>query len=97
MKIKCFVHFTPDPYAAPGSAPALEAYPFDMSEHGHVLLGQAELEYDLPADFNPLQTEINGLEKQLDVLAEKYHTAAAAIRNRISNLQCIEHSPAGEA
>ena len=93
--IKCFVHHQPDQYAAPGAAPVFVAYPFDMSEHGYVLLGIAELEYKVPDNFNPLQSEISGLEKQLDLLAEKYHQNAAAIRDRISNLQCIEHTPAG--
>lgn len=95
--IKCLVHFQPNPYAPAGSAPALSIYPFDMSEHGYVLIGSVDIEYDLPDDFNPLQAEIGGLNKQLDILAEKYHTSAAAIRERISNLQCIEHTPARQA
>lgn len=92
--IKCLVHYQPNQYAPAGSPPALFVFPFDMSEHGYVLLGTADFEYDLAEDFNPLQAEIGGLQKQLDILAEKYHTSAAAIRERISNLQCIEHAPA---
>lgn len=95
--IKCCVHHCPNQYAEPGAAPVFQAFPFDMTSQGYVLLGEAELVYEVPDDFNPLQSEINGLEKQLDLLAEQYHKNAATIRDRISNLQCIEHSPAGEA
>lgn len=96
-KIKCFVHYQPDQYAAPGAAPVFGVYPFDMSQHGYVLLGTTELEYELPANFNPLQSEIEGLEAQLGKLADEYHRNAAMIRDSISKLQCIENSPAGVA
>lgn len=94
--IKCFVHHQPDHYST-DAAPVFNAYPFDMTEQGYVLLGTADLEFEVPDNFNPLQSEISGLEKQLDMLAEKYHQNAAMIRDRISKLQCIENSPAGAA
>lgn len=95
--IKCFVHYEPNEYA-PADAPLVFAvYPFDMSEHNRVLLSVVDVEFEIPDGFNPKLAEIAGLEKQLDLLAEKYHTGAVALRERISKLLCIENSPSGDA
>lgn len=69
----------------------------DMSEYGYVMVGEAEFEYDVPDDFNPTAAKITTLEKKLDSMSAEYQRNCAAIRGQISDLQCIEHSPAGAA
>jgi hypothetical protein len=98
--IKCLVHQAIDKYAAADAPPKFLAFPGDMTGIGggcYLLIGPAEFEFEVPGDFNPIAAQVSALEKQADKLSEEYHRNAAVIRDRISNLQCIEHSPAGAA
>lgn len=47
------------------------------------------IEFEMPADFNPVLAEIDGLTKQRNTFME----SIAAINDRISNLQCLEFNP----
>lgn len=98
ITVKGFVHHQINRYAPAGAEPVLRIFAADMTKHldDHILLGTVDVEYELPENFNPVQSEISGLEAKLGVLADDYHRNVTAIRDRISNLQCIEHSPAGE-
>lgn len=90
VKIKCLVH------QMVGST-KLVPFESDMSKYGYILVGPAEFEFEMPADFNPVAAQITSLEKKLDAMSAEYQRNVAMIRNQISDLQCIEHSPAGAA
>lgn len=90
ITIKCLVH-----QSVHGES--FNVFMTDMSEYGFVVVGEAELEYDVPDDFNPTAAKIATLEKKLGVMSDEYQRNVAAIRGQISDLQCIEHTPVGEA
>lgn len=64
----------------------------DMSHHGYAVIGPAELQYELPSDYNPVAVEVASLNKQLDALTEQFQTNVARIKGRIAELQCIENA-----
>jgi hypothetical protein len=66
----------------------------DMSQYGYVVVGPVEVECEVPDDFNPTAAKISTLEKKLDAMSDEYQRNCASIRGQISDLQCIEHSPA---
>lgn len=72
-----------------------ELFACDMSQYGFIMIGPVEVEVDVPDDFNRTAAQITTLEKKLDTMSAEYQRNCAAIRGRISDLQCIEHSPAG--
>lgn len=65
------------------------AHSADMTNWGDVCLGKAEFEFTIPEDFNPVAAEVAMLEKKLGAMAAEYHTNAAKIKSRISDLQCL--------
>ena len=68
----------------------------DMAEHGYVLIGPHNIEFEIPADFNPVAAEVAALEKKLDTLNDEHQQKVAAIKSRIKDLQCIGYTPAEE-
>lgn len=86
-KIKMILH-------QEANGPAFRLYAIDMSQYGCTVVGPVEVEVDVPDDFNPTASKIASLEKHLDTMSVEYQRNCAAIRGQISDLQCIEHSPA---
>jgi len=95
--IKCLVHQIIDPYGAPDAPPKFSAQACNMTQFdGYVLVGPAEFEFEVPDAFNPILAQVGALEKKLDKMSVEYQRNCAAIRSQISNLQCIENSPAAD-
>ena len=65
----------------------------DMSKHGYAKIGAHEIEYEIPVDWNPVAAEVEALNNELENMSEVYHRNVKAIKARISDLTCIEHSP----
>jgi hypothetical protein len=68
-----------------------------MDKYGDLLVGPCEFEYEIPEDFNPAAAEVAMLEKKIDEVSDEYHKKIAALKGRINDLKCIEHSPAEQA
>ncbi|KAF3997505.1 hypothetical protein [Glaciimonas immobilis] len=90
IKIQCFIHHKRCKYTDTVTHAVFGND--DMTNCGYVLIGPHEFEYEIPADFNPVASEIAALEKNLDTMADEYHIGVAKIKDRIAELQCIEMS-----
>jgi hypothetical protein len=64
----------------------------DMSKHGYIPVGPHEIDYEVPADFNPVAAEVASLEKQIETISGEHMITVKRIRGRIAELQCIENS-----
>jgi hypothetical protein len=92
--IKGFVHFEKEPWM---DQPKFSIYSCDMSSCGYVLVGEQEFEVDgLPDASALLRMQIGQLEERKRTLRLKLAEELAAIDARISDLTCLEHSPAPE-
>lgn len=65
----------------------------DMSEHGYLMIGPHEFDYEIPETFNPVAAEVESLNKKLAAVNKDHSNAVKAIKDRIANLLCIEYSP----
>lgn len=87
--IKGFVHvitgYEGEPY--------YNFYQTDMSGHDGfgLCVGKAELEYEPPADFNPVATEVAALEKRKAEALRAYTETVKQLNDRISKLQAITY------
>jgi hypothetical protein len=52
----------------------------------------AELEVEIPDEFNPTAMQLSALQKQKEDVREKFHAMVARIDKQISELQAIEHT-----
>jgi hypothetical protein len=73
--------------------PAYDLYQTDMSMHDGfgLCIEKAEFEYEPPADFNPIATEVEALEKHKAEALRAYTATVAQINERISKLQAITY------
>jgi len=65
----------------------------DMSEYGHVCIGEQEIIIDVPDDFNPVVAEIAMLRATQQKIQADAQVKANAIEDQISKLSCIEYKP----
>ena len=89
VQIKGFVHVQMD-YKG---RPSYNIFTVDMSGHDGfgLCMGEATFEYEPPADFNPVATEVAALEKRKAAALQAYQATVAEINERISNLQAITY------
>jgi len=66
----------------------------DMTKYGDVLVGTVDIDFTIPAEFSATAAEVSLLEARVEQLSEEYHRNVAALKSRISDLQCL---PAPEA
>ena len=87
--IKGFVHVPMD-Y---NGQPDYSLYHTDMSGHEGfgLCVGAAAFEYEPPADFNPVATEVAALEKRKTEALRAYSATVEKINERISKLQAITY------
>ena len=62
----------------------------DMTEHGYVLLDVQEVELYEPS-ANPIEAEIEMLNKQIEVVEQDSHNKITAIKQRKASLLAIEN------
>jgi hypothetical protein len=55
-----------------------------------VVIGEQSIDFEIPADFNPVAAQVESLKKHMDKLADDYHQERAAIQSRINDLLCLE-------
>ena len=67
----------------------------DMSAHDGFgyLVGVATFDYEVPADFNPVATELAGLNKQLEEVNREFAAKVRRINEQIAKLEAIEYTP----
>lgn len=75
---------------------AFKVYPFDMSGADRVLIGQQQVEIEVPDNFNPVPGQIAALEKLKADVRAKAARELMTLDERISKLQAIEYEPATE-
>ncbi len=69
----------------------------DMSDAGHVLLGEEEFEFEFETpDTDPIEAEISMLSKEADRLETESYAKVQNIKDRIKQLQCLEYKPEPE-
>lgn len=93
VQIKGFVHYRKFDYRE-GEEYSLHGC--DMSGHPGfgLCVGEATFDYVVPAEFNPIKTELDAIEKLMANEEERHQRAMKAWRDRIANLLCIEYEPA---
>ncbi len=66
-------------------------YSHDMSDCGRVLLGTHDFEVEYPAPTkDPIEAEIEGLEKEHDRINKEAMAKMELLTQRIKDLRCIE-------
>jgi hypothetical protein len=70
---------------------------YDMTQYGTgwVKVGEVEVEYESPDDFNPVAAQIEALQKQKHELVRQFTQKIEEIKEQISKLEALEYS--GEA
>jgi hypothetical protein len=63
----------------------------DMTDCGRVCLGKISLTFDIPQDVDPIQGQINCLEKQIEKAGEEHMRKIVPLQRRIKELQAITH------
>lgn len=81
-------------FISKGTSGDYQFFMSDMSEYGYMLVCPHVLEFTLPETFNPVAAEVSMLNKKLDNLQAEHDRAASVIKDRISNLLCLEYTPA---
>jgi hypothetical protein len=89
IKIKGFIQ----------KSPHREGFHFcasDMSQYGYITVGEVdtEIDYDIPADWNPVAAEVAALNKHLQEISDEHHAKVRQIKGRIAELLCIENGAA---
>lgn len=64
---------------------------------GLIVVGEHEIEFAIPAGFNPVAAEVQALQAQVESEGRKFAHRVAELNDRIAKLQCIEMAPAGAA
>lgn len=91
VEIKGFVHVRMDYQGRPD----YQFFHADMSGHDGfgLCVGETSFEYEPPADFNPVATEVAALEKRKAAALRAYQHTVNEINERLSKLQAITFEP----
>ena len=66
----------------------------DMSQYGYILLGTHDFEVEYPTPTkDPVEAEIEGLQKQVAIISNKAMADTEILTRRINELKCIEYKP----
>lgn len=87
VTIKGFVHTYPSTSCLAGE---FVVFGSDMTQYGNqILVGECEFEYEVPASFNPVAVEIDGLEKKLTEISDQFMRQSRELKSRIADLKCL--------
>lgn len=67
-------------------------YPSEITGTTYLLVGRAEFEFEIPADFNQTAAEISNLERTIEQMRDDCHKSIGQLQRRIADLQCIENT-----
>lgn len=56
-----------------------------------IFVGQTEIDYEIPADFNPVAAQVAALHRRLEAVSDEHMKVVQRIKNTLSELQCIEN------
>lgn len=89
---KLYVCATPQLFPEPGYEVSLLTFDPTAGNNpvGHILLGATEVTVDVP-DRNPVQAEIEAIQKARDNILASAQLQATQLNERIQRLLCIEH------
>lgn len=89
---KVYVCATPHLYPEPGYSVSLLTFDPTAGQNqlGYILLGETEVTVDVP-ECNPVQAEIEAIEKTRDHILANAQIQAVQLNERIQRLLCIEH------
>lgn len=89
---KLFICAEPVRFPAAGYAIRLISYDPSAGSNslGYILLGATEVTVDIP-ECNPVQAEIEAIEKARDQILADAQLQATQLNERIQRLLCIEH------
>lgn len=85
-----FLHYDADGYPEP----KFVLFSVDMSHIGYVLVNEQTVEVELPEGFDPRATQVDMLRSQIKKVEAEAAKTVTDLQARISNLLCIEQSPA---
>jgi hypothetical protein len=94
MKVKLTGHvvYVKYPWDAEGKY-VLMAAPFGGHDPSYTNVGvSAEVEVDIPKEFNPSVMQLKALLKQKQELIKKFDESVARVNEQISKLQAIEYT-----
>ena len=66
----------------------------DMSKHGYVHVGEVDVTFDVPDNFDPREPQIAMLEQKKEQLTNEFHAEVTRIETEISKLKAIEYTGA---
>jgi len=88
QKIKSFVHYSTNPW----EKGRLTIYPCDICSvtNGQILVGEIDVEFDIPDDFDPRPSQIAALQAKQKEAAAAFYAMTTELDRQISKLQALE-------
>ena len=71
-----------------------EHFRTDMSKCGYVRVGNVDVTFDVPDNFDPREPQIAMLEQKKEQLTNEFHAEVTRIETEISKLKAIEYTGA---
>ena len=94
ITLPVYVMWTPHQYSDKLRACPYEVWMQDMSSiAGRVLALKTEVEFDIPANFNPIPACIKGLKKEQQEIRAEAEEKVQRIETNIQNMLALEHRP----
>ncbi len=89
-RIEVWLHAKNASWSNPGDTAVFD-FKFEGGPGWYTPICSAEVEFDIPDDFNPIAAKVTSLEKKIDVMTAKHHVAVRQIKDQIATLQCLEN------
>lgn len=64
----------------------------ELEENGYMTVSPLALNFQVPADFDPVRAEVSGLDRQMSKAADAYHQTIGALKERKQALLQITHT-----
>ena len=88
IQIPGFVHYSPPLYA--GDEPHYSFFSWDATSQGYLAIAPYTMEFELPADWNPVAAEVQALQAKKAAALAEYQKRVADINEQLSKLQALE-------
>ena len=64
----------------------------DYAQDGEFIIGQTEITYTIPADFDPVAPMVSAIEAKKAELTAEFTAAVMKLNKQLAELQAIEHT-----
>lgn len=64
----------------------------DHAQDGEFIIGQTEITYTIPADFDPVAPMVSAIEAKKAELTAEFTAAVMKLNKQLAELQAIEHT-----